>query len=276
MDANIVFDYFSPLTSKIILCIGIFISFSAFFYFCFRSGFGVINLFTSYFFIFVSSLLFGSLFYYLLFHQDIQMFEPVRSYLFKIYNITFFKDNTVGISNPAWVNDFGIIFGIIFGCILSAFVLNINLYRLLDCCICPIFILLSSFRLSDLFICKNFGVPTDISFGVIFPTIDTLPRHACMIYEFVLLFILAAVLFYIVRKLSLIYNGEYNSDGYMFFLGIFLISLIKILFSVIAIQDNLVSNVLFDIFKLGANQFICLCFLVFSLVFAIYRFPRKQ
>ena len=276
MDANIVFNYSSTLVSNIVLIVGIVISFSAFFYFCISSGFSVTNFFVSYFFIFISSVIFGSLFYYLLYHQDIQTFEPVRAYLFKIYNLAFLKDNTFVISSSAWINDYGIIFGIVFGCILSSFVFNVNLYKLLDCCICPIFILLSSFRLSDLFICKNFGTTTESSFGVIFPSIDMLPRHACMLYEFVLLFIFAAVLFYIVRKISIVYKDDYNSDGYMFFLGIFLISVIKISFSVIKIQDNLVSNVLFDSLKLGANQFMCMIFLVFSLIFSVYRFPRKQ
>ena len=114
----------------------------------------------------------------------------------------------------------GALLGIIIGTYLFSKKKSVPAYFLLDiiACVSPIGIFLG--RLANFINGELVGKVTGVSWGVIFPIIDNLPRHPSQLYEAVLE---GAVLFLILN--SLIFRGKYKmgSCSYLFliFYGIF-------------------------------------------------------
>ena len=114
----------------------------------------------------------------------------------------------------------GALLGIIFGTYLFSKKKNIPTYFLLDiiACVSPIGIFLG--RIANFINGELVGKVTTVSWGVIFPAIDSLPRHPSQLYEAVLE---GAVLFLILN--SLIFKRKYKigTCSYLFLIyyGIF-------------------------------------------------------
>lgn len=275
MDGSIIFDFSSKIVENSILSFGVAISLIAFFSCAVLSNFSVKEMFFSCLFISIFGTIFGSIAHYVFYYNDYRIIEEHMPYYFKVCNLAFFKDNTIGFSEDAWMSDHGLIIGIIIGCLFSSFMFKINFLKLLDCTISSICLLLCSFRLLDLLKVRNFGVPTEKSYGIIFPKIDYLPRHATMMYEFILLLITFFVILYIIKKFDFNINCQ-SRYGFLFFLGLFFIYMSKVIVGLLKVQDNILTNPVSDFFKLGVDQFLAISFLMLSLIFVIYKFPKVE
>lgn len=275
MEGNIVFNFSNRIIENIILSAGIFISIISFLSYVVTCNLKVKRMLYCLIFIVMFGVVFGSIGHYLFYYNDICKLEEYSPYYFKIYNLTFFRDNTIGFSNDEWMSDHGLILGIIFGCLFSSFMFKFNFYRLLDSTILPICILLSTFRILDLFRIRNFGIPTEASYGIIFPKVDYVPRHACMIYESTIILIIFFILLYAFKKTNFNINNSIP-NGFLFFIGTLLIYSSKVFIGTLKVQDNLMSNQVLDFLKLGVDQFLSISFLIMSLIFVIYRFPKTK
>ena len=138
------------------------------------------------------------------------------------YNLDYYFTNPFDIIK-VWeggMSFHGALLGIIFGTYLFSKKKNIPTYFLLDiiACVSPIGIFLG--RIANFINGELVGKVTTVSWGVIFPAIDSLPRHPSQLYEAVLE---GAVLFLILN--SLIFKRKYKigTCSYLFLIyyGIF-------------------------------------------------------
>jgi len=138
------------------------------------------------------------------------------------YNLNYYISNPIDILK-VWeggMSFHGALIGIIIGTYLFSSKKNIPVFFLLDviACVSPIGIFLG--RIANFINGELIGKVTAVSWGVIFPTADLLPRHPSQLYE---AFLEGAVLFFILNKI--IFKEEYKigTCSYLFliFYGIF-------------------------------------------------------
>ena len=118
------------------------------------------------------------------------------------YNLEYYLSNPLDIIK-VWeggMSFHGALIGIIFGTYFFSLKKNIPTFFLLDivACVSPIGIFLG--RIANFINGELFGKATDVSWSVVFPTIDMLPRHPSQLYEatlegLVLFFILNILVF---------------------------------------------------------------------------------
>ncbi len=107
----------------------------------------------------------------------------------------------------------GALIGVIFGTWLFAHRRNIQTFFLLDivACVAPIGIFFG--RLANFVNGELVGKTTDLFWGVIFPSIDTIPRHPSQIYEALLE---GVVLFFILNLVIFRKNYKTGTCSYLF------------------------------------------------------------
>ena len=131
------------------------------------------------------------------------------------YNLGYYLDNPLDILK-VWeggMSFHGALLGIIFGTYLFSKKKNVPTFFLLDiiACVSPIGIFLG--RLANFINGELVGKVTSVSWGVIFPVIDNLPRHPSQLYEAVLE---GAVLFLILNALIFKQRYKMGTCSYLF------------------------------------------------------------
>ena len=138
------------------------------------------------------------------------------------YNLGYYLDNPLDILK-VWeggLSFHGALLGIIIGTFLFSKKKNVPTFFLLDiiACVSPIGIFLG--RLANFINGELVGKVTSVSWGIIFPAIDSLPRHPSQLYEAVLE---GAVLFLILNRLIFKQTYKMGTCSYLFLIyyGIF-------------------------------------------------------
>ena len=138
------------------------------------------------------------------------------------YNLGYYLANPLDILK-VWeggMSFHGALLGIIFGTYLFSKKKNVPTFFLLDiiACVSPIGIFLG--RLANFINGELVGKVTSVSWGIIFPAIDSLPRHPSQLYEAVLE---GAVLFLILNRLIFKQTYKMGTCSYLFLIyyGIF-------------------------------------------------------
>ncbi|MDA9618968.1 prolipoprotein diacylglyceryl transferase [Candidatus Pelagibacter bacterium] len=131
------------------------------------------------------------------------------------YNLGYYLANPLDILK-VWeggMSFHGALLGIIFGTYLFSKKKNVPTFFLLDiiACVSPIGIFLG--RLANFINGELVGKVTSVSWGVIFPVIDSLPRHPSQLYEAVLE---GAVLFLILNRLIFKQRYKMGTCSYLF------------------------------------------------------------
>jgi phosphatidylglycerol:prolipoprotein diacylglycerol transferase len=107
----------------------------------------------------------------------------------------------------------GALIGIIFGTYLFSLKRKISTFFLLDiiACVCPIGIFFG--RITNFVNAELVGKITNVSWGVIFPTVDMLQRHPSQLYE---AFLEGIILFLILNAFILKKNYKTGTCSYLF------------------------------------------------------------
>ena len=138
------------------------------------------------------------------------------------YNFEYYTLNPVDIIK-VWeggMSFHGALFGIIIGTYIFSTKKNIPTFFFLDviACVSPIGILLG--RIANFINGELVGKVTDVSWGIIFPAIDMLPRHPSQLYEALLE---GLILFILINTITLKrkYMIGLSSSLFLIFYGIF-------------------------------------------------------
>ena len=138
----------------------------------------------------------------------------------------------------------GALIGIIFGTYLFAKVKNISTFFLLDiiACVSPIGIFLG--RIANFINGELVGKITTVSWGVIFPAVDTLARHPSQLYEAILE---GLVLFFLLNKIIFrkVYKLGFCSSLFLICYGVFRI------ISEFFREPDIQLGYLFNLFSMG-------------------------
>ena len=163
------------------------------------------------------------------------------------YNFDFYISNPLDMFKiwEGGMSFHGALIGIIFGTNLFAFNRKISSFFLLDAisCVAPIGIFFG--RLANFINAELVGKVTEVSWAVIFPTIDLLPRHPSQLYE---AFLEGLILFLILNIYILKRNYKTGACSCLFLInyGIF-----RIISEFYREPDSQVGY-LFDQFSMGA------------------------
>ena len=162
------------------------------------------------------------------------------------YNLGYYIDNPLDILK-VWeggMSFHGALLGIIIGTYLFSKKKNVPTFFLLDiiACVSPIGIFLG--RIANFINGELIGKVTEVSWSVIFPAIDNLPRHPSQLYEAALE---GAVLFFILN--SLIYRQRYKigTCSYLFLIYYGIFRIISEFFR----QPDTQIGYLFNLFSMG-------------------------
>ena len=138
------------------------------------------------------------------------------------YNFEFYISNPIEIIK-VWeggMSFHGALIGIIIGTYIFSAQKNIPTFFFLDviACVSPIGILLG--RVANFINGELVGKVTDVSWGIIFPTVDMLPRHPSQLYEALLEGLVLLILINAIN-LKQKYKIGLNSSLFLIFYGIF-------------------------------------------------------
>ena len=183
------------------------------------------------------------------------------------YNLEYYISNPLDIFK-VWeggMSFHGAMIGIIYGTYLFSKKRNVRTFFLLDiiACVSPIGIFLG--RIANFINGELIGKVTDVSWAVIFPSIDMLPRHPSQIYEAILE---GLVLFIILNVLIFKRKYKIGSCSYLFliFYGIFRI------ISESFREPDIQMGYLFNLFSMGT----ILSFLMILAGFVLINVVRKE
>ena len=183
------------------------------------------------------------------------------------YNLEYYLSHPVDIIKiwEGGMSFHGALIGIVFGTYLFSVEKKISTLFLLDivACVSPIGILFG--RIANFINGELVGKPTDVSWSVIFPSVDMLPRHPSQLYE---AFLEGIILFLI---LNIFISKENYKTGtcstfFLIFYGVFRI------FSELFREPDTQIGYLFNLFSMGT-------ILSFIMIFAgiiIFTFMRKD
>ena len=278
MEGHIVFNYYNGLFSTLTLYTGYLLSFIFFCFYCNKAKIDVKKIFFLLFVVLLLGSICGSVGYKIFYKDDIKGFMDFSPCLFQVFNIGFFRDNTIGFIDNSLNSNHCVILGIIFGCSIFSFVTKKKLFKVLDCCIIPICFFIFTYRIMNLFHIENIGLPTEKPWGVVFSNIDYIPRHATMLYEAVYILFVILTLVYLSSKCSpLNRNNEITyKHGFLFFLGIFLIYFFNFFIEMIKVTENLLTNSILDYLHMSINQLLSICLFLPALIFVVYLFPSEN
>jgi phosphatidylglycerol---prolipoprotein diacylglyceryl transferase len=138
------------------------------------------------------------------------------------YNLGYYISNPLDIIKiwEGGMSFHGALIGVVIGTYLFSIKREISIFFLLDviACVSPIGIFFG--RVANFINSELVGKVTSISWSVIFPTIDLMPRHPSQLYE---AFLEGIILFFIMFSLILKKNYKIGTCSYMFliFYGMF-------------------------------------------------------
>ena len=184
------------------------------------------------------------------------------------YNLGYYLDNPLDILK-VWeggMSFHGALLGIIFGTYLFSKKKNVPTFFLLDiiACVSPIGIFLG--RLANFINGELVGKVTSVSWGIIFPAIDSLPRHPSQLYEAVLE---GAVLFLILNSLIFKQTYKMGTCSYLFLIYYGIFRIISELFR----EPDKQVGYLFDLFSMGT---ILSFFMILSGLIIFYILRKKN
>jgi len=183
------------------------------------------------------------------------------------YNLDYFMDNPFDIIKiwEGGMSFHGALIGIIIGTYLFSKKKGVPTYFLLDiiACVSPIGIFLG--RLANFINGELVGKVTTVSWGVIFPAIDSLPRHPSQLYEAMLE---GAVLFLILNNLIFKRSYKMGTCSYLFLIYYGIFRIISEFFR----QPDPQLGYLFNFFSMGT----LLSFLMIIAGLVILNFFRKK
>ena len=162
------------------------------------------------------------------------------------YNLNYFIENPLDIVK-VWeggMSFHGALIGIILGTYLFSKSKNIPTFFLLDiiACVSPIGIFLG--RVANFINGELYGKVTSVSWGVIFPAVDLLPRHPSQLYESILEGI---ILFLILNYLILKQKYKIGTCSYLFLILYGIARVISELFR----EPDAQIGYLFNLFSMG-------------------------
>jgi|TARA_B100001059_G_scaffold218057_1_gene237881 phosphatidylglycerol---prolipoprotein diacylglyceryl transferase len=187
-------------------------------------------------------------------------------YIF-FYNLKYYISNPFDIIKiwEGGMSFHGALVGIIIGTYLFSVKRKISSFFLLDiiACVSPIGIFFG--RIANFINAELIGKTTNGSWGVIFPTVDMLPRHPSQLYE---AFLEGIILFTILNLF--IFNRNYviglNSSLFLIFYGFFRI------FSELFREPDIQVGYLFNLFSMGS----ILSFIMILAGMIIFVFIKKR
>ena len=138
----------------------------------------------------------------------------------------------------------GGLIGVIAGSVYLSIRENINFFNLSDYIVLYIPIGLGLGRIGNFINGELYGIPTNSSWGIIFPLIDNLPRHPSMLYEF---FMEGVLLFIILRMISKLHL----SRGIMSSAFLILYSIFRFLIEFVRVPDSQIGYLYNEWFTMG-------------------------
>ena len=183
------------------------------------------------------------------------------------YNLGYYISNPLDILKiwEGGMSFHGALIGIIFGTYLFSKTKSVSTFFLLDviACVSPIGIFLG--RIANFINGELIGKATNVTWSVIFPAVDLLPRHPSQLYEAVLE---GAVLFLILNNLILRRGYKMGTCSYLFLIYYGIFRIISEFFR----QPDPQLGYLFNFFSMGT----LLSFLMIIAGLVILNFFRKK
>lgn len=183
------------------------------------------------------------------------------------YNFGYYISNPLDIIKiwEGGMSFHGALIGVMMGTYLFSKKRKISTFFLLDviACVSPIGIFFG--RIANFINGELVGKATNTTWGVVFPGIDTLPRHPSQLYE---AFLEGIILFFILNSIILKKNYKIGSCSFMFliFYGFFRI------FSEFFREPDPQIGYFFDLFSMGT----ILSFLMVLVGFTAFLFSKKN
>ncbi len=151
----------------------------------------------------------------------------------------------------------GGLIGAIFGFYLFSKKENLSFFQISDSIAIYIPIALGLGRIGNFINGELYGIPTNGNWGVIFPSVDQIPRHPSMLYEALLE---GLILFLIMRKLSMFKLPEMTlSSAFLILYGTF-----RFLVEFVRLPDNHIGYLYQDWFTMG--QLLSVPMIIFGII----------
>ena len=139
----------------------------------------------------------------------------------------------------------GALLGVIFAIYLFRKSINLGFLQLSDFTVLYVPIGLFFGRIGNFINSELFGIPTNSSWGVIFPLLDNIPRHPSMLYEALLE---GLVLFIVLLSLSRKYA---STPGFLTSIFLIFYSIFRFMVEFVRVPDSHIGYIWSDWFTLG-------------------------
>jgi len=153
--------------------------------------------------------------------------------------------------------------GVIIGAYIYAKKFKLNYIWLLDKLVLPTIIFAFFVRIGNFMNSEIVGIPTNVSWAIIFEKIDYLPRHPAQLYEALAYFIIFIILFFIYKKAK-------TKDGFLF--GLFLILVFSARFAIEFVKVKQASYA--SEYLISTGQMLSIPFLLIGLWFILRSFKK--
>ena len=183
------------------------------------------------------------------------------------YNLDYYISNPLNIFKiwEGGMSFHGALIGIIIGTYLFSIKRKLPFLILLDviACVAPIGIFFG--RIANFVNAELVGKATNISWSVIFPTIDTLPRHPSQLYE---AFLEGIILFIILNMCIIGKNYKIGTCSYLFLVSYGFFRIVSEFFR----EPDVQVGYLFNLFSMGT----ILSFLMILVGITLFAFVKKN
>jgi phosphatidylglycerol:prolipoprotein diacylglycerol transferase len=183
------------------------------------------------------------------------------------YNLDYYISNPLNILKiwEGGMSFHGALIGIIIGTYLFSIKRKLPFLILLDviACVAPIGIFFG--RIANFVNAELVGKATNISWSVIFPTIDTLPRHPSQLYE---AFLEGIILFIILNMCIMRKNYKIGTCSYLFLVSYGFFRIVSEFFR----EPDVQVGYLFNLFSMGT----ILSFLMILVGITLFAFVKKN
>jgi len=163
----------------------------------------------------------------------------------------------------------GGLIGVIAGSMYLSIRENINFFNLSDYIVLYIPIGLGLGRIGNFINGELYGIPTNSSWGIIFPLVDNLPRHPSMLYEF---FMEGVLLFIILKMISKLHMPR----GIMSSAFLILYSIFRFLIEFVRVPDSQIGYLYNEWFTMGQLLSVPMFIIGFMLLYFSMRGKQSQ
>ncbi len=177
--------------------------------------------------------------------------------IFYDFNYYLLNPMKVGFIWEGGMSFHGGLIGVILGISYISKKEKISFFKLSDFIIPYVPIGLGLGRIGNFINGELYGLPTNANWGIVFPNIDSLPRHPSMLYEF---FFEGLVLFFILRYFA----SRNNPTGVVSALFLIFYSIFRFLIEFARVPDIQIGYLYNDWFTMG--QFLSLPMLIFGIM----------